>query len=85
MLSLRTSDGLDLDAVAARFGERSASVLQAALQQKSKSGLVVPAGQGQRWRLSDPEGFLLSNSVISDLFALLDDSKVSDCRQRQRS
>ena len=71
MLSLRTSDGLDLKRVAEDFGHSYATVLRTALQNKQASGLVLPGRDGQHWRLSDPEGFLVSNAIISDLFALV--------------
>lgn len=71
MLSLRTSDGLDLRQVAADFGDSHAAMLRTALQNKQASGFVLPGRADQHWRLSDPEGFLLSNSIMSDLFALV--------------
>lgn len=98
MLSLRTSDGLDLQRFRDRFGDRAASAVSATLQGHVEHGLVVPFADGAggvQWRSSSdrgssssvtvgavagsvrlraPEGFLLSNAVISDVFAALDRS-----------
>ena len=85
MLRLRTSDGLDMTSFAASFGDDAAESLHRAMEGHIRQGLVLKlprlstvmalAGSGgtNRWdfriRLSDPEGFLLSNSIISDAFA----------------
>lgn len=83
MLQLRLGRGLDLDSVAASRGAAAAKVIQAAVRQHAAKGIVVleeggdgegSGGQGLgRVRLSDPEGFLMSNDIISDVFAALDD------------
>ena len=83
MLGLRTSDGLDLSAVSERFGERYAAVLRAALQRKARAGLVAKFRAEDVWSLTDPEGWLLSNDVISLLFAQVQDSRESILRRRQ--
>jgi len=152
MLRLRLSDGLDLAAVAARFGPARAAAAAAALAPHVRAGLAevvggfaggvderaavyrakggvacgqappqaafegaaargIAHGQAQAceahdpelWpgpaamdscqdegrvhdarslsarivRLSDPEGFLVSNDIISDVFAALDDEDVA--------
>jgi oxygen-independent coproporphyrinogen-3 oxidase len=86
MLSLRTADGLDLQLLEGRFGVQARRAAQRALGSFVGQGLVLgfgadgrrlEAGQGlgsaARVRLSDPEGFLVSNDVISDVFAALGD------------
>lgn len=74
MLSLRTSDGLCLPGLADRHGavgaDGGARVLRA-VESFVEQGLVRVSGQeGQQTvRLTDPRGFLLSNDVISSIFA----------------
>ena len=75
MLSLRTADGLDLGSLALRFGAAASDRVWAALQPHVESGLVLVAQSAaapRRVRLSDPRGFLLSNDVISSVFAALE-------------
>ena len=75
MLRLRTSDGLDLSHARQLFGPQRAAELQRALQKHEATGLVsnsYNATDGRKpelYRLTDPEGFLLSNDVMSDCFA----------------
>ena len=78
MLALRTADGLDLGRLRARHGALGSSgadkVLRAAKALAGR-GLVhvlrrPPPECGASYvRLADPEGFLLSNDVISSIFA----------------
>lgn len=74
MLQLRLATGLDVDAVARQHGEALKQKMQEAVRQHEAQGLVL-YHRGQRGelrcRLSDPEGFLLSNDIISDIFAAL--------------
>lgn len=75
MLQLRLGAGLDLDAVAASHGEAAAAAVRAAVAGHAKRGLVqfFTGGHSEaRMRLSDPHGFLLSNDIISDIFAELE-------------
>ena len=73
-MQLRLGAGLDLDAVAASHGEAAAEAIRRAVRQHEAKGLVVfeqgSCGEA-RCRLADPEGFLLSNDIISDVFAAL--------------
>ena len=78
MLRLRLADGLDLAAVAGQHGGVAASRIRRALEPHMARGLVASAGKGQqsaqagsKFRLTDPAGFLVSNDVISDVFAAL--------------
>lgn len=70
MLSLRQSDGLDISSISEDFGQQHASKILKAAQPHIQAGLVLQSNNGIRLR--DPEGFLLSNTIISDLFAALD-------------
>ena len=70
MLHLRLSDGLDFWRVADCFGEGRVSSIQSALRLHIDKGLVEE--RGSRIRLTDPEGFLRSNDIISDACAALD-------------
>jgi hypothetical protein len=82
MLRLRTSDGLDMAMLSDTFGEELAYRVLSSLMKHMRCGLVyklprIPDNRDcttkQHWdfrlRLSDPEGFLLSNTIISDVFA----------------
>ncbi len=85
MLRLRTREGLDLREVAGRWGQREARAIREALapsvaaglaaeEEKEPSSSTSPPSPSP-WpvvRLTDPEGFLVSNSVISDVFVGLD-------------
>jgi oxygen-independent coproporphyrinogen-3 oxidase len=84
MLALRTSDGLDLAALAREHGQERVLRALPALERAAEAGLAElrPAaaaasssssGLPYDWvRLTDPKGLMLSNDVISDVFALLD-------------
>ena len=80
MLSLRTADGLDLDAMERRFGAASCDAVWAALLPYAARGLVAAFSSSSSSarplgaRLTDPRGFLLSNDVISSVFAAIDRS-----------
>jgi len=80
MLALRTSDGLDLTALAASHGAGLVRRALPALEAAAARGLAElrPARDAAsplpyEWaRLTDPRGLMMSNDVISDVFALLD-------------
>jgi oxygen-independent coproporphyrinogen-3 oxidase len=65
MLGLRLAEGLDLH----RLGP-FASGLPPVLAPYEAAGQVVR--RGDRLRLSDPEGFLISNRILSDCFAAME-------------
>jgi oxygen-independent coproporphyrinogen-3 oxidase len=80
MLRLRLGDGLDLRQLAAghpQGDEASALVLQA-LKPHVERGWVLVDGGGSSIdsvttvRLADPHGLVVSNDIISDVFAALD-------------
>jgi oxygen-independent coproporphyrinogen-3 oxidase len=68
MLSLRTADGLNLNEVSSTFGQSVADAIEEAVIDYEKDGLVK-AIIGHRVRLTDPDGFLISNDIISSIFA----------------
>jgi len=70
MLRLRLADGLDLASVAARYGNHTAEQVHKSLRKHIERGLVQEAGHVVR--LQDPQGFLFSNDIISDVFLALD-------------
>jgi len=74
MTRLRTSDGLDLDALRERHGgEIAADVLLGAELAIDLGLATVSASEGSLGvlRLTDPRGFLMSNSIISSIFVKL--------------
>lgn len=88
MLRLRLADGLDLSQLAARHpqGEEAAALVAAALRPHVERGWAVASnasssgsssggsagGTVRHVRLADPQGFVMSNDIISDVFAALD-------------
>jgi oxygen-independent coproporphyrinogen-3 oxidase len=74
MLSLRTSDGLDVRHVDMFGGQEAIVKVMRALepyQQVGKVKFVLEEGSITRISLTDPDGFLISNDVISSVFANL--------------
>lgn len=75
MLGLRLAEGIDLAVFAADFGDATRNRLLSVVTPFQAQGWVVldkPRENGhpptQRLRLTDPEGFLFSNVVLSTLF-----------------
>ena len=78
MLSLRLKSGLRVNGLNERFGRAGRDVerrVLAAVEGHAAEGLVSVSEGGHAIRLTDPEGLLLSNSVISDIFVALDDDE----------
>jgi putative oxygen-independent coproporphyrinogen III oxidase len=86
MLGLRLAEGLSLSALTQQFGEKTLEQIWIALQPHYRQGWVEVVGHHQevielqnsqrlptvgQLRLSDPEGFLFSNTVLADLFSKL--------------
>lgn len=83
MLQFRLRDGIHFDAFSKRYGSESVARLQKALVPFCEQRLVecVVENDEVSWsgswkdvesvRLSDPEGFLLSNEILSTLFTTL--------------
>ncbi|NER92330.1 MAG: coproporphyrinogen III oxidase [Symploca sp. SIO1B1] len=84
MLGLRLAEGLNLSLLTQQFGEATLEKIWACLQPHYRHGWVeVLDTEGQavelqeasrlpitgKLRLTDPEGFLFSNTVLADLFA----------------
>ncbi len=67
MLGLRLSDGVDAEEFACRFGVGFDARYGARLSEYSSLGLAARTERG--WRLT-PEGFYVSNTILSDLLAL---------------
>jgi oxygen-independent coproporphyrinogen-3 oxidase len=86
MLGLRLAEGLSLSRLTEQFGEKTLKQIWKTLQPHYRQGWVevlganrkvIEVGNAQKplmnWylRLSDPEGFLFSNTILADLFAQL--------------
>lgn len=69
MLGLRLAEGLDLQVLTAQFGEAAVQQIQTCLEPYRAKGWIEPGAA--RLRLSDPEGFLFSNVMLSELFKQL--------------
>jgi putative oxygen-independent coproporphyrinogen III oxidase len=67
MLGLRLAEGLDLLRFAQQFGETAQQQLLGAIAPLGECGWVQ-VSPSQRLRLTDPEGFLFSNVVLSQIF-----------------
>lgn len=72
MLGLRLADGLSVDRMRSRFGSVLLAKVLEALQPYLKTGWVeITHTPEQRIKLTDPQGFLFSNVVLSTLFEKL--------------
>ncbi len=84
MLGLRLAEGLNLSTLTQQFGEAILEKIWSSLQPHYRNGWVEVVGEDGEIlelqeasrlpvtgtiRLSDPEGFLFSNTVLADLFA----------------
>jgi oxygen-independent coproporphyrinogen-3 oxidase len=87
MLGLRLAEGISLVSITQQFGDKTVERLWTALhpyyhngwiEVVQEDGAVIDQPKAQklpstgRLRLSDPEGFLFSNTVLADLFKNLD-------------
>lgn len=74
MLRLRTADGLDVHTLESTFGQQAGRLVRDGLQPHVARGLAQWCdGEERVVRLTDPEGFMVSNDVIADVFAMLPD------------
>jgi len=71
MLGLRLSEGLNLEQLRAEFGATAIAQVLDTVEPHIQQGWVELVDQATRMRLCDPEGFLFSNVVLSDLFKAL--------------
>jgi putative oxygen-independent coproporphyrinogen III oxidase len=69
MLGLRLSEGVSLEQLRATFGAESVSQVLSCIEPHRQQGWVEIFNN--QLRLADPEGFLFSNVVLSDLFKRL--------------
>lgn len=74
MLQLRKSDGLNIPSIVDKFknGQLIADAIFWALERWIDEGHVIVDSEKKVVRLADPQGFLLSNDIISDIFVALD-------------
>ncbi|KAK1740069.1 oxygen-independent coproporphyrinogen III oxidase [Skeletonema marinoi] len=70
---LRTKDGLDLDWIAnnEKYGDSYVEAIKRGVKYFEDTELVTVSPG--RIKLTDPDGFLFSNNIISNIFAQLDD------------
>jgi oxygen-independent coproporphyrinogen-3 oxidase len=70
MLGLRLTDGLRLQTLVEQFGQETVAQILLCLQPYQECGWVKMQAEqgGDRICLSDPEGFLFSNVVLTKLF-----------------
>ncbi len=66
MVGLRLAEGIELLPLIDSFGSQFTTMLKTHLSPYLSSGQAVL--EDNRLRLSDPDGFLISNTVIADLF-----------------
>ena len=84
MLRLRLAEGMPVDGLDAAYSVRGVEArMWRALEGHIAAGraAVVPGVRGEggrRVRLTDPDGFLLSNDVISDLFVAIEPESSED-------
>jgi oxygen-independent coproporphyrinogen-3 oxidase len=86
MLGLRLAEGLSLSQLTQQFGEKTLKQIWIGLQPYYRRSWVEVIGSDGKpinlqdaqelpligqLRLSDPEGFLFSNTVLADLFSYL--------------
>jgi coproporphyrinogen III oxidase-like Fe-S oxidoreductase len=79
MLALRTSDGLDLERLGSQYGPVSVEKVLTAVRPFVDKGLISLKSKGNTNSspstsnicLTDPQGFLLSNDIISSVFVEL--------------
>ncbi len=86
MLGLRLTEGVSLSALTAKFTQQTVDKIWRCLQPYwrlrwveilTEDGVIATLGEGAKLplsgnlRLSDPEGFLFSNTILADLFSKL--------------
>jgi putative oxygen-independent coproporphyrinogen III oxidase len=74
MLGLRLARGVNLDAIGREFGNDKIDRVLHAIDRYHKQGWVETFTEhSNRWlRLSDPDGLLFSNVVLSEIFSAID-------------
>ncbi|RAM52867.1 MAG: coproporphyrinogen III oxidase [Hapalosiphonaceae cyanobacterium JJU2] len=69
MLGLRLAEGVNLAVLVEQFGDKKIEEIERCLQPYFQKGWIKL--EGEKLRLSDPDGFLFSNVILSKLFAEL--------------
>ena len=72
LTALRTSDGVDLGRVRRVYGADAEACVRRGAADAVEANLATL--HGDALRLTDPDGFLFSNFVISTIFAAFDDA-----------
>ncbi len=70
MLALRTKDGLDLNQIDKNYSYNDSKKIIKSLQKYIDNSLVLHDQETNNVRLTDPDGFLLSNEIISTVFSV---------------
>ncbi|MFB2835593.1 radical SAM family heme chaperone HemW [Floridanema evergladense] len=80
MLGLRLSEGLDLAILEEKFGKKTLEKIWHCLQPYYQTGWVEISvnNDTNRLKLTDPEGFLFSNTVLAALFSYLENTEVEE-------
>ena len=73
MLGLRLKKGVNLDYVSDRFGSEISKRVLDCIFQFEKQSLIKYDRNSKQLSLSDPEGFLYSNTVLTELFSELEE------------
>lgn len=72
MLGLRLQQGVNLDAIAQQFGsDKAKRIIDVLTPYRQQNWVDLAPQNGQQWgrlRLSDPEGLLVSNTILTQLF-----------------
>lgn len=71
MLGLRLAEGVDLSHLKTHFGQDTINTIHQCLQPYYQQGLVEFSQTQERLKLSDPQGFLFSNTILATLFQAL--------------
>ena len=74
MLGLRLKKGVNLVDISNKFGGDIRSIILDCLSNFQKQNLVEYDAKNQQLKLTDPEGFLYSNTVLTELFSTLEES-----------
>ncbi|MDJ0904248.1 MAG: radical SAM family heme chaperone HemW [Xenococcus sp. MO_188.B8] len=74
MLGLRLAEGVSLSKISQEFEQQTVDRILSGLQSYLEQNLVeiFTANHDQRLRLTDPKGFLLSNTIIASLFEIFE-------------
>lgn len=71
MLGLRLQEGVNLREIKSKFGVTKVNNILQIVNKFRENNLVKLDQEHQRLSLSDPQGFLLSNTILSEIFSQL--------------